>query len=51
MENFIYTQYGERHTILNIENIKICEWTTKLEVIKKCNLFVCSSTYAENLIF
>jgi len=26
MENFIYSQYGERLAILNTENIRICGW-------------------------
>jgi len=34
MENFIYNQYGERLTLLNTKNIKICGWTTKLHAIK-----------------
>jgi len=34
MENFICNQYGERFTILNIENIKICGGITKVEAIK-----------------
>jgi len=29
-ENLIYNQYGERLAILNAENIKICEWITKI---------------------
>ena len=33
-ETFIWNQYEERLAILNTENIKICGWTTKLEVIK-----------------
>jgi len=33
MENFIWNQYGERFAILDIENIKICRWITKLEAI------------------
>jgi len=33
-ENLIYNQYGERLAILNAENVKICGWITKLEVIK-----------------
>jgi len=37
MENFIYSQYGERLAILNTENIRICGWITKLEAIKNDN--------------
>ena len=33
-KNFICNQYGERLAISNAENIKICGWLTKLEVIK-----------------
>ena len=33
-KNFICNQYRERLAILNTENIKICWWITKLEVIK-----------------
>jgi len=53
MENYICNQYGdwERLAILNNENIKICGWITKLEAIKKWNLFAFSSTTAENLNF
>jgi len=50
-ENLIYNLRGERLTISNTENIKICGRITKLEAIKKCNLFVFSSTSAENLNF
>jgi len=50
-ENLIYNQYGERLAILNAENINFCGWITKLEAIKKCNLFAFSSTSAENLNF
>ena len=32
--NFICNFYGERVPILNTENVKICGWVTKLEVIK-----------------
>jgi len=39
MENLICNQYGEKLDILNIENIKICGWITKFEVIKM--QFVC----------
>ena len=38
---FIWYQYEERLAILNIENIKICGWTTKLKVIKM--QYVCIS--------
>ena len=31
-KTFIWNQYEERLAILNTENIKICGWTTKLEV-------------------
>jgi len=34
VENFICNQYGERLTVLNTENIKICGSVTKLEAIK-----------------
>ena len=34
MENFICNQCGEKLTIWSTENIKICGWITKLEVIK-----------------
>jgi len=50
-ENVIYSQHGERLAILNTENIKICEWITKLEAMKKWTLFAFSSASAENLIF
>ena len=33
MENFTCNQYREQLAILNTENIKICGWITKLEVI------------------
>ena len=54
-KTFICNQYGERLSILNTENIKICGWITKLEVIKM--QFVCISAIsakylsAENLNF
>jgi len=42
MEYFICNQYGERLTILNTKNIKICGCLTKLEVIKDKKMqFVC----------
>ena len=31
MENFVCNQYEENLTILNVEDIKICGWITKLE--------------------
>jgi len=31
MENFICNQYGERLTMLNTENIKICGQITKVK--------------------
>ena len=34
MKNFICNQYGEKLTILNTENIKICGWVRKLDAIK-----------------
>ena len=40
-KSFIWNQYEERLAILNTENIKICGWTTKLEVIKM--QYVCIS--------
>ena len=49
-ENVIYNQYGEGLAIFNTENIKISGSITKLEATK-CNLFVFSSTSAENLNF
>ena len=33
MENFICNRYGERSAILNVENIEIRGWITKLEAI------------------
>jgi len=34
MENFICNEYGERLTIINTENIKICGRIRKLEATK-----------------
>jgi len=49
MKNFICDQYGEKHTILNAEYIKIYGWITKLEAIKTCSLCAFPFTSAENL--
>ena len=41
---FIWNQYEERLAILNIENIKICEWTTNLEAIKMQYVCICATS-------
>jgi len=47
-KKIICNQYGEKHAVLNTENIKICGRITKLEGIK-CNMFAFSSMCAEYL--
>ena len=40
-KTFIWNQYEESLAILNIDNIEICGWTTKLEATKM--QYVCIS--------
>ena len=50
-KNFICSQNGERLAILNIENIKICGWITKLEAIKMqfVRISAMSAEYLQNI--
>ena len=47
-KTFIWNQYEERLAILETENIKICGWTTKLEVIKM--QYVCNSAMSDEYL-
>jgi len=48
MENFICSQYGERLTILNTENIKICGWITNVEAIRNA-ICLCFLQYLQKI--